>query len=183
MKKITLFTPILLAIMLFSCDKIAELIQANFNVNPNNIPFTIPAIPADNSSYSVKDSQYFNADSLIKAKESRLSISNIKEATITSIEVNLLTAVDSVHTFKNLDSLKVELSTDGTNYEVVKKFSSSDITSDNNVTVTLSPEFDVLAKVKASTMFYYKFTASNKKKTSNPMNCSAKVNFRIKAGL
>lgn len=183
MKKIIFAAPLFFAMMMFSCNKIAELIQANFNVDPNNIPFTIAPIPVDNSTFTASGSQYLNADSLIKSKESRLSIDNIKEATITSIQVTLLSAVDSVHTLKNLKSLKVELSTDGTNYVVVKEISSTDITSDNNVTVAFSPEFDVLAKVKASTIFYYKFTASNIKKTTSAMNCSAKVNFRIKAGL
>ncbi|MCU0328698.1 MAG: hypothetical protein MUE53_06875 [Chitinophagales bacterium] len=184
MLKFTLFLTILTVFA--SCDKLAELIQANFNVDLNKIPFSVNPINTDNSSYSVTGSQYMNADSLIKSKESRLSINNIKECKINSIEVKVTNydANDQIHSLKNLKSLKCELSTDGTNFEVVKEILAANITDGGVVTVDFGTSgYDVLAKVKTPVTITYRFTASNDKATTKKIDCEAKVNYMIRAGL
>lgn len=162
-----------------SCNKIKDALKINVPLTMT-VPLTIPPTAGGNgtSSSVVK----LDVDSLIKANNSQLSVSNIKSVDINSVTININSdSQDPQDNFTALQSIAEYFSSDG-NSSKIELASVSNPTEPYSVDVTVSSVPDLSNYFNAKT-FYFETDYQMKRATTHTINATATVKFTLQAGL
>jgi hypothetical protein len=172
-----------LGILLFSsCDKLKEAINADINLNPQDIEFTIPII-SQTGATTISDVNFqMNIDSIIKANNVKLSANNIKSVKLKSCTLTLLDG-DISNNFSALEAISIKfksnLKTDYIN--IIDVTNNPDIEAQSleipmNTTIDLKDYFN-------ATSFSYSIGGIARKTTSKTIQCKATLKYALNVGL
>jgi hypothetical protein len=161
-----------------SCNKLKDLVTINVPLQTADINFTIT--PQQAGTQTLAGFQVaVNIDSILKAQNSSLSLSNIKSVKIKSCDLVVLNATTSDH-FGDISACQVSLAANNTFAKI------ADLTSNPEAyATTLSiPINDVELKDYFNTsVLQYQLSGTIRKATSTTLNCTATLKFNIEAGL
>jgi hypothetical protein len=121
-----------------------------------------------------------NIDSILKAQNSSLSMSNIKSVKIKSCDLVALNATSNDH-FGDLSACQVSLASATGAFTTIAQLSSNP---DSYATTLSIPVNDVeLKDYFNTTVLKYQLSGTIRKATTTTLNCTATLKFDIEAGL
>lgn len=172
-----------LGILLFSsCDKLKEVLNADINLNPQDIEFTIPIIAATGATTISDVNIQMNIDSIIKANNVKLSANNIKSVKLKSCTLTLLDG-DSSNNFSALEAISMKFNSNlKTDYiNIIDVTNNPDIEAQSleipiNTTIDLKDYFN-------ATSFSYSIGGIARKTTSKTIQCKAALKYSLNVGL
>lgn len=186
MKKLfyTLSAVLMIGLIGFSsCDKIKDLAKVNFNLDNADGEFTIPAIIAVGEQSLGTDDIYMNLDSIIKAQNSKVGSSNIKEVKITSCELTL-TNGDSKNNFSALESCTLDIKSNvKTDFIRMAGVSNNPDVEAQTLNLPVESSLDLKNYFLSANQFTYRITGKSRKTTDKELKCKVLVKYTITAGL
>ena len=170
-------------ILLFSsCDKLKEAIQADINLNPQDIEFTIPVIAATGSITISDVTIQMNIDSIIKATNVKLSANNIKSVKLKSCTLSLLNG-DINNNLSALEAISIKfksnLKPDYIN--IIDVTNNPDIEA-QSLEIPINASIDLKDYFNASS-FSYSIGGVARKTTSKAIQCKATLKYALNVGL
>ena len=166
-----------------SCSKVEDLAKISFNLSNNDAQFTIPVISATGTVDLGTASIYINLDSMIKAQNSSLSVSNIKEVRITSCQLTLLDG-DANNNFSALESCSLQMAsnTQPAFVTVGSVSGNPDIAADT-LTLPLNSTIELKDYFLNANTFSYKLSGTARKTTNKELTCKAVLKYSLVVGL
>lgn len=166
-----------------SCNKIKDLAKVNFNLDNADGEFTIPAIVAVGEQSLGTDDIYMNLDSIIKAQNSKVGSSNIKEVKITSCQLSL-TNGDSKNNFSALESCTLEIKSNvKTDFIKMAGVSNNPDVEAQTLNLPVESSLDLKNYFLSANQFTYRISGKSRKKTDKELKCKVLVKYTITAGL
>jgi hypothetical protein len=170
-------------LFLFSCDKLKDLVNVNFNFSNGTTEFDIPITPAGSYGSLSTKTFYMNLDSLIKANNGESGLEYLKTLTINSIDLTLSNA-DTSNNFQNLFSCKMKFFTNvKSDTLTIGSLTSNPDTYKSTLNVPVATSIDVKDYAKTATRFGYILQADVRRPTTKILNCKVKVNYQVTCGL
>jgi hypothetical protein len=175
-----LIASIALGTLFTSCNKLKDLVNVNIPLQTADVNFIIQPQAAGTQTLA-GFAVAINIDSLLKAENSSLGISNIKKVKITGCKLVLLNSTANDH-FGAFSALEVSLASNtNTNFKSIAAISSNP----DAVAATLNiPVSDTdLKDYFNSTSLSYIISGTVRRATTTTLNCKATLSFDIQAGL
>jgi|SRR5581483_5104794 len=162
-----------------SCNKLKDAIKFNIPLQTADVNFTIS--PQQVGTQTLAGFQVgVNIDSILKAENSSLSLSNIKSVKITSCTITAQNATNTDN-FANLSACQFSLAGSSNTYTTIASVASNPDTYAATLTIPVS---DVeLKDYFTSTLLKYQLSGTVRRATTTTLNCTATVKFNIEAGL
>jgi hypothetical protein len=188
MKRLVLFSSmsLLLACCIFSissCNKLEDLAQINFNLSNAEAQFTIPVISAIGTADLGTATIYINLDSIIKAQNSSLSVSNVKQVHITSCELTLLNG-DASNNFSALESCSLQMASNNQpTFVTVGSITANPDTEAETLTMPLNSTLELKDYFLNANTFSYKLSGTARKTTAKELTCKAVLKYSLVVGL
>lgn len=171
----------LFSLSILSCDKIKDLVSIDFNYTYSDLIFTIPAV--DSGEVTVLSSMYFNADSMIKAQNSQLSVNNLKALYVKSCILNIESSSVG-QDFSAIESCQLSVYTStATTPVLIADLPNNPNTTSTTLTIPVNSTQDLSSLVKNNTTLNYKISIKTRKKVTAETKCKGTIQFNIKAGL
>lgn len=171
---------IIMATLFTSCNKLKDLVKVNVPLETADVNFSIQPQSAGTQALA-GFAVVINIDSLLKAENSRLSISNIKKVKITGCKLVLLNSTANDH-FGAFSAFEVNLASNtNTNYHKIAGISSNPDAA--AVTLDLPVSDTDLKDYFNSTSLNYQVSGTVRRATTTTLNCKATLTFDIEAGL
>lgn len=172
-KKTSLFGLIAIAfIALTSCDKAKDALQADVNLTPNSVEFTIPEI-------TTTDKQELSSAKDIPAVNFN-QYKGVKSVRLHSLKIELLDKEPSAN-LKVLEEVEVEIS-NGSETIVLASATNNDFTTDRySLEVTPKTEIDIQKFVKNS--FSYKISGKAYDTTDKAVRAKISAVYTVKFGI
>lgn len=166
-----------------SCSKVEDLAKINFNLSNGDAQFTIPVIPTAGTADLGTATIYINLDSIIKAQNSSLSVSNIKEVHITSCQLTLLNS-DAGNNFSALESCSLQMASNTQpSFVTVGSVSGNPDVATDTLTLPLNSTLELKDYFLNANTFSYKLSGTARKATNKELNCKAVLKYSLLVGL
>ncbi len=184
MKKLFLlpvFT-LLVITLISSCSAIKDKLNVDIDMSNADVEFTIPIITSTGDATFDDNNVVVNIDSIIKANNAELAVSNIKSVKVKSCTVNMIDG-DANNNFSALESCRV-LFNSNTNSSVVTV---AEITNNPDVEaysleIPVTSSLDLKSYFNASS-FSYSVAGKARKTTSKEIKCKATIRYTLNVGL
>lgn len=184
MKKIILSAGIfcMLVMVLNSCNKIKEALNIDIDLNPDDIEFTIPIITQTGSQTISDVNVNIDIDSIIKANNDKLALSNIKSVKVKSCTITMLDG-DVNNNFSALEAVNIQFQSNvnATPVTVVDLTNNPDVEA-YSLTVPINTTVELKEYFKANT-FSYRILGNARKTTNKEIHCKASIKYSMNVGL
>jgi hypothetical protein len=163
-----------------SCNKLKDLVKFNIPLQTADVSFTIAPQPVGTQTLAGFQVG-INLDSILKAENSSLSISNIKSVKVTACTITTSNATTADH-FGDLSACQVAIASgSASTFTKVAEITSNPDTYATTLTIPVS---DVELKDYFTTsLLKYQLSGTVRKATTTTLNCTATIKFEIEAGL
>ena len=180
MKKLKFTLVIILAgaVIGISCKKLISKLLPSFDTTISNIEVAVPAIPFSGITGSTgPQTIYYNLDSTIKANTGGVfGASDVGSITVKSIVINLQNG-DAFNNFANFETLKVNLSSNGTAVPIATA-SIPDVAS-NNLSMDVSNSPNILSYFQGN-QITYEISGKVRRATSHELDGLATITVTVK---